>query len=71
MKSPCSVVGTQWTGWRGGLPALLETLDDGTNEATLEGVLVVAQRWMRPKLCQCPYLDAIGLDSNEAASRMG
>lgn len=28
----------------GGLPALLETLDDGTNEATLEGVLVVAQR---------------------------
>lgn len=28
----------------GSLPALLESLDDGTNEATLETVLVLAER---------------------------
>jgi hypothetical protein len=53
----------------GSLPALLEALDDGTNEATLQVVLVVASRRVRPEVCQCPYLDAIGLDSNEAVSR--
>lgn len=36
---------SQWAQWtRGSLPALLESLDDGTNEATLEEVSVVAQR---------------------------